>query len=118
MFVILLFTYNIKILVLVVSFLNEFEYIVLRVITFVLIDMSIVFVMNSSLFLVSLVNFDFTSIFVNPSLTFYCLETSFSSVSLSPKFFSDSFSDKEDSFEILNSSSLKSSFLSSLILSR
>ena len=117
-FVILLSIYNIKILVLVVSFLNGFECVVLRMITFVSENMSMMFVMNSSLFLVSRVSSDSTPILVGSLLTFCSLETSFLSVSLSSKSFSDSFSDEEDSFEVLDSSLLKSSSSSSMILSR
>ena len=117
-FVILLSTCNIKIRVLIVSFLNEFKYIVLRVIVFVLINISIILVMSSFLFLVSPTNSDFTLTFVNSSLTFYCLETSFSSVSLSSEFSSDSFSNEKDSFKILDSSLLKSSSSSLMVLSR
>ena len=117
-FVILLSTYNIKILVLVVSFLNEFKCIVLKVITYVSKDMSVTLVIDFSLFLVSRTSSVFTSTLVSPSLTFYCLESSFSSVSLSPKYFSDSFSYKKDSFKILDSSLLESFSSSTVVFSR
>ena len=108
-------TCNIKILVLVVFLLNKFRYIILKVITFVLVNMSIMFIMSFSLFLVSRTGSDFTLILVSLSLTFCYLETSFSSVLLSPKSLSNSFSNKEDSFEVLDSSLLKSSSSSSMI---
>ena len=117
-FVILLSTYNIKILILIVSSLNEFECVVLRVITFVLIDILVILVMNSCLSLMNLVSSSFILILVNSSITFYCLETSFSSISLSLKSSSNSFSKKNESFKILNSSSLESVSLFSMILSR
>ena len=106
---ILLSIYNIKILVLTVSFLNGFGCIVLKMIVFVLENMSMVLVMSSSLFLVNRVSSDFTLIFVSLLLTSCSLETSFLSISLSLKSSSNSFSDKEDSFKVLDSSLLESS---------
>ena len=117
-FVILLFTCNIKILVLVVPPLNESGCVVLRVITFVPEDISMVFIMSSSLFLVSRISSDFTLTLVSLLLTFYSLETSSLSISLSPESSLDSFSDEEDSFEILDSSSLESFSSSPMVLSR
>ena len=116
--VILLSIYSIKILVLTVPFLNESGCAVLRVITYVSIDMFASLVMNSSLFLVDLTSSIFTSTLVSPSLTSCCSESSFSSVLLSLKSSSDSFSEKKDSFKILDSSSLESFSLLSMILSR
>ena len=118
MSVILLSTYNIKILFLIVSFLNKFEYVVLRMNTFTLIDISTIFIINSFLFLVNPTSSDSTLILIDSLITFYYLETSFSSISLSSKSFSDSFSIKNKSFEILDSSSLKLISSFSLILSR
>ena len=114
----MLSTYNIKILVLIVSSLNGSECVVLRVIAFVLIDMSTMFVMSFSLFLVDLIGSDSTSIFVSSSLTSYCSETSFLSVPLSPESSLDSSSINKDSFEILDSSSLESSSSSPMVPSR
>ena len=116
--VILLSTYNIKILVLVVSFLNESGCVVLRVIVFTSEDMSVVFVMGFPLFPVDWVGSDSTPIYVGPSLTFCFLETSFLSVSLSPEFSFNSSSIKKDSSEVLDSSSLKSFSSSPVVLSR
>ena len=84
---------------------------------FVLVDMSSILVMDSFLFLVSLIDSGSTSISVGSSLTSCCLETSFLSVSLSSKSFSNSFLVDKDSFKILDSSLLKSSSLFSVILS-
>ena len=117
-FVILLSIYNIKIFVLIVSFLNESECTVLRVIVFTSTDMSMMFVMSFFLFLINLIRSNSTPTFISSSLTSCCLKTFFSSVSLFPKFFFNSFSDKEDSFKILDSSLLKSSSLSPIVLSR
>ena len=114
----LLFIYNIKILVLVVSFLNEFEYVILRVITFVSINMSMMFIISFSLFSINQIDSNSTSTFVSLSLTFCYLETSFSSVSLSSEFFLDSSSDEKDSFKILDSFLLESFSSSPIILSR
>ena len=116
--IILLSIYNIKILVLTVPLLNGSECTILRVIAFVLVDMSTMFIMGFSLFSVGRVSIDFTPTLMGPVLTFCCLETSFSSVSLSPKSSLDSFSDEEDSLEVLDSSSLKSSSSSPMVLSR
>ena len=117
-FVILLFIYNIKILILIVSFLNKSGYVVLRVIAFVSKDMSRVFVMNSFLYLVNSVGSDSTPTLVSLLLTSCSLETSFLSVSLSPESSSNSSSTEEDSFEVLDSSLLESSSSSSEVLSR
>ena len=117
-FVILLFTCNIKILVLIVSFLNGFRCIVLRMITFVLTDISTILIMSSFLFLTNSTNLDFTLILVGSSITFCCLKTSFSSVPLSSKSFLDSFSKENELLEVLESSSLELVSSFPVILSR
>ena len=101
-FVILLSICNIKIYVSIVFFLNESECIVLRVIAFVLIDISVTLVMSSFLFLVNSINSNSTSILVSLSITFYCSVTSSSSVPLSSKSSLDSFSKENESFKILD----------------
>ena len=115
---ILLFICNIKILILIVSPLNESECTVLKVITFVLIDMSVIFIMSSRLSLVNPIVPGFTSIFMSPLITSYCSVTSSSSVSLSPESPSDSFSTENELFEILDSSLLESISSSPIIPSR
>ena len=116
--VILLSIYSMKILDLIVSFLNESGYIVLKVIVFVLTDMSAILIMGSRLSLVSPTIFISTLILVSPSITSYYLETSFSSVPLSPKSSLDSFSIENESFEVLDSSLLELISSFSVILSR
>ena len=87
-------------------------------ITFVLIDMSAVLVMDSCLSLVDSVVSDSTLISMDPLITSCCLMTSFSSVSLSSKSPSDSFSTENESFKVLDSSSLESVSSSSVVPSR
>ena len=98
-----------KILTLVVSPLNESGCVVLRMITFALDDMSMILVMGFSLFLVNRIGSGSIPILVGPSLTSCSLETSSLSVPLSSESSPDPSSSKEDSFKVLDSSSLESS---------
>ena len=107
-FVILLSTCNMKILTLVVSLLNEFGCVVLRVIAFALKNISMVLIMSSPLFLVGRISSGSTPTLVGPSSTSCSLVTSSLSVPLSSESSSDSSSDEEGSSEVLDSSSSES----------
>ena len=117
-FVILLSICNIKILVLIISFLNESGYVVSRVIAFVLTDMSTILIMSFRLSLMNSTIPVSTLISMSPSITSYYSETSSSSVPLSPESPSDSFSTENESFEVLDSSLLESVSSFPVVLSR
>ena len=108
---ILLSIYSIKILALITSFWNRSRCAALRVIAVISIDILVMFVIDSSLFLISLRDSNSRLIFIDFLLMSYYLVTSFLSVLLSFKSSFNSSCKKEISFKVLDSSLLELVFL-------